>query len=586
VKPSPSFLHILATIAVIAGASPHVAVGQRTVHRALSASDIDDIARLEMMEDRRQVDTLNVTEVARLLAAEHPEVRRRAAITVGRLADVRSIPLLLGHPLDPDTAIAASVVWAIGQIGSPGSVVWLDSILTNSKTMPTVAAEAAIALGKIVAPTARGSLEQFLGDASLNARTRAAIGEALLSIGRFTKRGDIAPIIKWATSSDDEIRWSATWALARLRDPAGVSTLIPRVADKSALIRSWAVRGLGRPQADSAGVAPKAEALLLAATRDADRTVRTEATRTLASYNDSTAVSALVAALKSADSWISVSAAEGLGTIRSAATIPALVAATAASSPCALRMTARLALQTFAQDTSRPALQTAARDPALAALIDISHDTVPYCRTTAIQSLRRATNLPPVGTVARTTIDSILAAAPPATPGQRPAPAALTRTLADYRAIVERWVVPDYSGKAPPTAHWDTPRGPIEIELYAGDAPLAVDDFVYRIESGAIVGTQFTRVVPDFVDQQETIKGGTRIRDEVNRRGLTRANLAWATAGLDTGNPGYTLAHTPQPHNEGKFTSLGRVVRGMDAADQIELGDRVTGARMLTGGTP
>ena len=216
-------------------ASPHVAIGQRTVHRALTASDIDDIARLEMMEDRRQVDTLNVSEVTRLLAAEHAEVRRRAAITVGRLADVRGIPLLLAHPLDPDTAIAASVVWAIGQIRSPNSVIWLDSILTSSKTPPTVAAEAAIALGKIVAPTARGSLEQFLTNASLNTRTRAAIGEALLSIGRFTKRGDIAPIIKWATSSDDEIRWSATWALARLRDPAGVPILIARASagDKS-----------------------------------------------------------------------------------------------------------------------------------------------------------------------------------------------------------------------------------------------------------------------------------------------------------------------------------------------------------------
>ena len=94
------------------------------------------------MEDRRQVDTLNVAQrVARLLAADHPEVRRRAAITAGRLADTRSIPLLLARPLDPDTAIAASVVWAIGQIRSPGSVVWLDSILTSAKTAPTVAAE-------------------------------------------------------------------------------------------------------------------------------------------------------------------------------------------------------------------------------------------------------------------------------------------------------------------------------------------------------------------------------------------------------------------------------------------------------------
>jgi cyclophilin family peptidyl-prolyl cis-trans isomerase len=128
--------------------------------------------------------------------------------------------------------------------------------------------------------------------------------------------------------------------------------------------------------------------------------------------------------------------------------------------------------------------------------------------------------------------------------------------------------------------HWDTPRGPIEMELYPGDAPLAVDDMVRRVESGAMVGTQFTRVVPDFVDQQETVHGGSRIRDEVNRHGLTRGNLAWATAGLDTGNPGYTLGHTPQPHNEGSFTSLGRVIAGMEAMDHIELGDWIVAAHM------
>ncbi|HEY4658609.1 MAG TPA: peptidylprolyl isomerase, partial [Gemmatimonadaceae bacterium] len=74
--------------------------------------------------------------------------------------------------------------------------------------------------------------------------------------------------------------------------------------------------------------------------------------------------------------------------------------------------------------------------------------------------------------------------------------------------------------------------------------------------------------------------GAWRLRDEVSRRGLTRANLSWASAGLDTGRPGYTLGNTPQPHNEGDFTALGRVVRGMDVVDRLELGDAVTGARM------
>jgi cyclophilin family peptidyl-prolyl cis-trans isomerase len=172
--------------------------------------------------------------------------------------------------------------------------------------------------------------------------------------------------------------------------------------------------------------------------------------------------------------------------------------------------------------------------------------------------------------------------------GRGRAPTIVTRPLEDYRRIVERWVVPEYNGAPRPTAQWDTPRGPIVVELYPGDAPLAVDDFVRTVEAGSMIGTEFTRVVPDFVDQQQTIRGGNTLRDEVNRHGLTRGNLAWATAGLDTGSPGYTLGHTPQPHNEGDFTSLGRVIRGIGAADRIELGDRITGARMLaaaSGGT-
>src|SRR4029077_17836231 len=155
--------------------------------------------------------------------------------------------------------------------------------------------------------------------------------------------------------------------------------------------------------------------------------------------------------------------------------------------------------------------------------------------------------------------------------------------IEEYRRIVERWVVPDYNGAPRPTSRWETPRGTIDLELYPGDAPLAADDFVRTMESGAIVGTEFSRVVPDFVDQQRTIRDGNVLRDEVNRHRLTRGNLSWATGGLDTGSPGYTLNHTPQPHNEGDFTSMGRVIRGMDAVDRIELGDRITGARMLTG---
>ncbi|OFW12186.1 MAG: hypothetical protein A3H96_01485 [Acidobacteria bacterium RIFCSPLOWO2_02_FULL_67_36] len=140
--------------------------------------------------------------------------------------------------------------------------------------------------------------------------------------------------------------------------------------------------------------------------------------------------------------------------------------------------------------------------------------------------------------------------------------------------------MPDYNGAPKPRAVWETPRGTIELELYPGDAPLGVEHFLRVVESGEIAGTEFGRVVPNFVAQQRAIRDDITLRDEVSRRGLTRGNLSWASAGLDTGRPGYTLGVTPQPHNEGNFTALGRVVSGMAVVERLELGDKIIAARM------
>jgi len=254
-----------------------------------------------------------------------------------------------------------------------------------------------------------------------------------------------------------------------------------------------------------------------------------------------------------------VTAAEGLGRARDTASVSALVGATAASKPCALRVSALRALQPFATSEARTAAA------------DVAGDSVNYCRTVGTQILRDTT--PPGGRGA------------PGGGGARGGRAAapiVARPFDEYRAIVERWIVPAYNGRPLPRARWETPRGPIELELYAGDAPLATDAFARIMERGSIVGTEFTRVVPDFVDQMAGIREVVVQRDEVNRHRLTRGNLSWASGGLDTGRPGYTLNHTPQPHNEGDFTSLGRVVFGQDVVDRIQLGDPITAARPVT----
>jgi peptidyl-prolyl cis-trans isomerase B (cyclophilin B) len=545
-----SSTHAAVVTAVLVASIQRSASAQTRGRPSLDSDAVSDIATLLMLEDTRSFDS---TALARLLASRHPEVRRRAALSVGRINDKRGVSLLRARPLDADTTIAATTVFAIGQLRDTLTIAWFDSLLSSPRTPPTLLTEAACALGKIKTAAAREVLARFLSSAAAGPRTNDAIGEALLSIGRSTARGDIAPIVKWTASKDEEIRWRATWALFRPRDPAAVARLFELSNDPSGHVRSWAVRALTKPQADSASLGTKAEARLLAATRDADRRVRTEAVRALATYSDSEAVASLVGALKSPDSWISVSAAEGLARLRVPWTIPALLDATKTSRSCAVRVTAMRSLQPFALSEARTAAA------------DIANDTVSYCRNAAAQLLR----------------DTVPGAGRGGGRGPRQSAPLAARPMDEYRAIVEKWVVPAYDGKALPRARWETSRGPIELELYAGEAPLATDAFEKIMNAGTIVGTEFTRVVPDFVDQQATIQGTAVQRDEVNRHRLTRGNLAWASAGLDTGRPGYTLNHTPQPHNEGDFTSLGRVVVGQQVVDEMQLGDRITAVRML-----
>jgi len=392
--------------------------------------------------------------------------------------------------------------------------------------------------------------------------------------------------------------------------------LIKLASDPSGEVRYWAVRGLTPAMVDDAGESRAAMTARLRALfqKDPDRRVRTESLRTLLQYNDETAFGVLVNALYSPDSWIAVSAAEAAGRFTSRAQVlaPVIKDVSEPQDPLSVRIVALSALMTLAPGAAGDLAMLLAREDSASA------------RSAAFQALER------LGEDGQTALDILRAE--PALAGLVPArPAAgaagargggarggggatgarvggagartggagarggaggrgrgtgtraprAARPDAEYRQLVERWIVPDYEGRARPRVLWDTARGTIEIELHSGDAPFGVEHLLRVMQSGDIVGTEFTRLVPDFVAQQQAIRNTTSaLRDEVNRHGLNRGTLSWASAGLDTGRPGYTLGHTPQPHNEGNFTALGRVVAGMDAVDRLELGDTITAARV------
>jgi cyclophilin family peptidyl-prolyl cis-trans isomerase/HEAT repeat protein len=567
---------LLLTLALAAAAPPAPAAAQG--RPPLTAAHVDDLATILQLEDTRQLDEDAFKLLEGVRADSHPDV-------------------------------AAAVVFATGQLRRPEDIPWLGGLLSNRATAPAIAREAAQALGKIPAnqegaAQARAELARYLASATETRTAAPVIGEALLSWGRFTGPSDLGPVVRWIASPDAELRWRAAWALFRPRDPAAAPHLLKASHDESAEVRSWAVRGLIPAVVDKSGV-DRGEAmnrLRLLASSDRDRRVRTEALRALLQHEDERAFTALVNALYSPDMWLAVSAAEAATRFPDRARVLASVLVDIAESektPVALRIVSLQSLVTLAPEATKTFELAAAlaKSPVFAA------------RSAAVQALGR---LGDEGRALLTTLSEDPAAAPLAQPGGQTfaemakaqlargaggrggdrgagggrgaqAPRA-ARPADEYRALVERWIVPAYNGAAPPRAIWETARGAIEIELHAADAPLGAEHFLRVVESGDIVGTEFTRLVPNFVAQQQPIRNAVTLRDEVNQHGLTRGNLSWASAGLDTGRPGYTLGHTPQPHNEGNFTSLGRVVRGMDVVDRLELGDAITAARMVSGG--
>ncbi|HKV98905.1 MAG TPA: HEAT repeat domain-containing protein, partial [Vicinamibacterales bacterium] len=298
-------------------------VSQTPRRPPLASADIDAITTLVMLEDTR---TFDQEKLAALLKSAHPEVRRRAALAIGRIGypraqnatDAQSAvttqarALLVTARGDSNVEVAGTVAFSTGQLKDADAVSWLGGLLSTPATAAPVAREAACSLGKIRSPEARTVLAKYLADAPATAAPDV-VGEALLSSGRFTGPGDIAPIVKWSTAKNDEVRWRATWALFRLRDPAGAEPLLRLSEDPSAEVRFWAVRGLASIDSVPAEMKTRESARLRAAVKDSDRRVRTEALRALATYQDDASFEVVLAALESPDTWLSVSAAEAMG---------------------------------------------------------------------------------------------------------------------------------------------------------------------------------------------------------------------------------------------------------------------------------
>jgi peptidyl-prolyl cis-trans isomerase B (cyclophilin B) len=129
----------------------------------------------------------------------------------------------------------------------------------------------------------------------------------------------------------------------------------------------------------------------------------------------------------------------------------------------------------------------------------------------------------------------------------------------------------------------ETTRGVIEVELYPQHAPITVNNFVFLSKEGFYDGVVFHRVISNFVIQGGDPTGtgmggpGYKFQDEVANNPLRheRGSLSMANAGPNTNGSQFFIAHSPQPHLNGRHTVFGKVVNGLDVVDAVRQGDKM-----------
>jgi cyclophilin family peptidyl-prolyl cis-trans isomerase len=126
------------------------------------------------------------------------------------------------------------------------------------------------------------------------------------------------------------------------------------------------------------------------------------------------------------------------------------------------------------------------------------------------------------------------------------------------------------------TATLHTNHGEIELELFADDAPKAVQNFRRLAEDGYYDGLTFHRVIPDFMIQGGCPRGdgtggpGYEFEDEPNEHRMVRGALAMANRGPDTNGSQFFLVTAGEcSWLDGKHTVFGTVTSGMDVVDAI-----------------
>jgi cyclophilin family peptidyl-prolyl cis-trans isomerase len=118
------------------------------------------------------------------------------------------------------------------------------------------------------------------------------------------------------------------------------------------------------------------------------------------------------------------------------------------------------------------------------------------------------------------------------------------------------------------TAIFHTAKGDMQIQLFAAQAPVTVNNFVFLARDGFYNTTTFHRVIGDFMVQGGDPTGtgmggpGYRFNDEPGALALKHDRpgmLSMANAGRNTNGSQFFITHGPTPHLNGKHGIFGQI---------------------------
>ncbi len=128
------------------------------------------------------------------------------------------------------------------------------------------------------------------------------------------------------------------------------------------------------------------------------------------------------------------------------------------------------------------------------------------------------------------------------------------------------------------TAIFHTAKGDIEVKLFAKQAPITVNNFVFLAREGFYNNTTFHRVIGGFMAQGGDPTGtgtggpGYSFRDEQGALALKHDKagiLSMANAGPHTNGSQFFLTYGPTPHLNGRHGVFGEVTKGLDVLKAI-----------------